>query len=71
VVPVHGLDSDPADACIYAFRMSNIYLGTDLQGEEDKFEMWYSQDDRVVKFHVAFKIGVQFAFMDEIVKFEA
>jgi len=71
VVPVHGLDSDPADACIYAFRMSNIYLGVDLQNEEDKFEMWYSQDDRVVKFHVAFKMGVQFAFPDEIVRFEA
>lgn len=71
VVPVHGLDSTAATAAIYAFRMSNIYLGTDLQNEEEKFEMWYSQDDRVVKFHVSFKLGVQFAFMDEIVKFEA
>ena len=71
VVPVHGLDSDAADAAIYAFRMSNIFLGTDLQNEEEVFRMWYSEDDMVIKFHAAFKLGVQFAFMDEIVKFEA
>ena len=71
VVPVHGLDTDAADAAIYAFRMSNIFLGTDLQNEEEQFKMWYSEDDMVIKFHAAFKLGVQFAFMDEIVKFEA
>jgi hypothetical protein len=68
VIPVHGLTDTNA---IYAFRMSNIFLGVDLQGEEERFEMWYSQDDRNVKFHASLKIGVQFAFMDEIVKFEA
>lgn len=71
VVPVHGLDSDPSVASIYAFRMSNIFLGTDLQNEEEVFRMWYSEDDMVIKFHAAFKLGVQFAFLDEIVKFEA
>jgi hypothetical protein len=68
VIPVHGLT---ATNDIYAFRMSNIFIGVDLQGEEDNFEMWYSQDDRNVKFSASFKIGVQFAFMDEVVKFEA
>ena len=68
VIPVHGLTGLND---IYAFRMSNIFLGVDLQGEEERFELWYSQDDRNVKFHASFKIGVQFAFMDEIVKFEA
>lgn len=68
VIPVHGLTGTND---IYAFRMSNIFIGVDLQGEEDNFEMWYSQDDRNVKFSASFKIGVQFAFMDEVVKFEA
>jgi hypothetical protein len=68
VVPVHGLT---ATNDIYAFRMSNIFLGTDLQGEEESFELWYSQDDRNVKFSSSMKIGVQFAFMDEVIKFEA
>lgn len=68
VIPVHGLN-DTDD--IYAFRMSNIFLGVDLQGEEDNFEIWYSQDDRNLKFSASFKFGVQFAFMDEVIKFEA
>jgi len=68
VIPVHGLT---ATNDIYAFRMSNIFLGTDLVSEEESFEMWYSQDDRNVKFNASFKMGIQFAFMDEVVKFEA
>jgi len=68
VIPVHGLTGTND---IYAMRMSNVFLGVDLISEEDQFELWYSQDDRNVKFSASFKIGVQFAFMDEIVKFEA
>ncbi len=68
VVPVHGLTGTND---IYAFRMSNISMGVDLQGEEDNFEMWYSQDDRNMKFSASFKLGIQFAFPDEITKFEA
>lgn len=68
VIPVHGLDGTND---IYAFRLSNIFLGTDILNEEEQWQMWYSQDDMNVKFHAAFKIGVQFAYMDEIVKFEA
>jgi hypothetical protein len=66
VVAVHGLDgvSD-----LYAMRTSNMYFGTDLLSDETNAEMWYSQDDRNVKFHLAFKAGVQVAFPAEIVKF--
>ena len=71
VIPVHGLDSADADACIYAFRMSNIFLGTDLLDEENKFWIRWSEDDENIKFTARMKIGVQFAFVDEIVKFEA
>jgi hypothetical protein len=63
---VHGLDGTNR---LVAARMSNLFLGTDVQGEEDKFEMWYSQDDRVEKLHVAFKMGVQVAYVNEIVNF--
>lgn len=68
VIPVHGLDNTKD---IYAFRMSNIFLGTDLLGEENQFKIWYSDDDDNIKFAARAKMGVQFAFMDEIVKFEA
>lgn len=66
VVAVHGLDgvSD-----LYGMRISNMFFGTDLLSDETNAEMWYSQDDRNVKFHLAFKAGVQVAFPSEIVKF--
>lgn len=66
VIAVHGLDGTND---LYAMRLSNMFLGTDLIDENNNVEMWYSQDDRNVKFHVGFKMGVQFAFPDEIVKF--
>ena len=63
---VHGLDGTNR---LVSARMSNIFMGTDVQGEEDKFEMWYSQDDRVQKLHVSFKMGVQVAYPAEVVSF--
>jgi hypothetical protein len=71
IIPVHGLDSADADACIYAFRMSNIFLGTDLLDEENKFWIRWSEDDENIKFTARMKVGIQLAFVDEIVKFEA
>ena len=68
VIAVHGLDG--TGDC-YALRLSNMFLGTDLMSDTDNFEMWYSQDDRNVKFSVAFKMGVQVAFPGEVVKFKA
>ena len=68
VIPVHGLDNT---IDIYAMRMSNIFLGTDLLGEENQFKIWYSDDDDNIKFAARAKMGVQIAFPDEVVKFEA
>lgn len=66
VEAVHGLD-DTSD--LYAMRTSNMYFGTDLESDIENTKMWYSEDDMNVKFHLAFKAGVQFAFPTEIVKF--
>jgi hypothetical protein len=66
VEAVNGLNGT---SDLYAMRLSNMFYGTDLLSEEDKVEMWYSQDDRNIKFHAGFKAGVQVAFPAEIVKF--
>ena len=65
---VHGLDSTNR---LFACRMSNIFLGVDLLDEdkENRFKMWYSEDDDVVKFKARWKMGVNFAFPAEIVQF--
>jgi len=62
----HGLDGTNR---LLALRMSNLYMGVDLEGEENDFDIWYSKDDRVSKLHVAGKTGINFAFPGEIVNF--
>lgn len=44
-------------------------VGVDLENEEEQFDMWYSKDDKVVKFDVAYKMGTQIKFPEEIVEF--
>lgn len=44
-------------------------VGTDLENEEESFDMWYSKDDKVMKFDAEYKLGTQIKFPEEIVKF--
>ena len=66
VVALQGLNGTNK---IYAARLSNFFLGTDLLNEEEKFEIFYAKEADQVRFVSEFKIGVNFAFPDEIVKF--
>jgi hypothetical protein len=66
VVAVQGLNGTNK---IYAMRLSNMFLGTDLLNEEEKFEIFYAKEADQVRFVSEFKMGVNFAFPDEIVKF--
>jgi len=47
--------------------MSNMYLGTDMLNEQDKFELFYAKEADEMRFVVEFKLGCQVAFTDEIV----
>ena len=66
VVALQGLN---ATNKVYAMRLSNLFLGTDLLNEEEKFEIFYAKEADQVRFVSEFKMGVNFAFPDEIVKF--
>lgn len=66
VVAVQGLNSTNK---IYALRLSNLFLGTDLLNEEEKFEIFYAKEADEVRYVVEFKMGVNIAFPDEVVKF--
>lgn len=48
---------------------NNITIGMDGDGEEDSLEVWFSQDDRVVKYNTQFKRGYQHSFGNQIVEF--
>lgn len=55
---------------IVGARWENIYIGTDLANEEEEFKTWYSEDDDNVKLKIAFKLGIQVAKPEEVVRFD-
>jgi hypothetical protein len=66
VVAVGGLNGTND---VFAMRLSNMFLGTDLLNEEEKFEIFFAKEADEVRFAAEFKMGVNIAFPDEIVKF--
>ena len=66
VIAVAGLNGTNK---VYAMRLSNLFLGTDLLNEEEKFEIFYAKEADQVRFVSEFKMGVNIAFPDEAVKF--
>lgn len=61
---VHGLDGTGK---LYATRLSNIVEAVDLQGEEENYKMWYSEDNNDVRFRAEWKYGVNAAYTTEVV----
>lgn len=47
--------------------LSNMWLGTDMLNEQDRFELFYAKEAKEMRFDVEFKLGVNVAFTDEIV----
>jgi hypothetical protein len=66
VVAVAGLNGTNK---VYAMRLSNMFLGTDLLNEEEKFEIFYAKEADQVRFVSEFKFGTNISFPDETVKF--
>ena len=54
---------------LYAMRLSNMFLGTDLLNEEERFELFYAKEADEVRFVSEFKMGVNVAFLDEVASF--
>jgi hypothetical protein len=54
---------------IYATNVSNLFLGTDLLNEEERFELFYAKEADQVRFVSEFKMGVNFAFPTQVVDF--
>jgi hypothetical protein len=66
IVSTPGLTGTNA---IYALRDSNMFLGVDLENEQEDFKFWYSEDFDLVRFKYRTKLGVQVSQVQEIVKF--
>lgn len=64
---VHGLDGTNR---LFAMRTSNMYFGTDLENEDERWEIFFAKEADETRFIAEFKAGVQVAFPNEIVQFE-
>lgn len=45
----------------------NFFYGTDLEGDQEVFDLWYSKDNQEFRLAIKFNAGVQVAFPDQIV----
>ena len=45
----------------------NLVYGTDMTGDEEVYDIWFSQDDRVWKIDIEWLSGVAYHFPDQIV----
>jgi hypothetical protein len=64
LIGVNGLNGTDY---LFGLSMSNLYLGTDMLNEQDRFELFYAKEADEMRFVVEFKMGVQVAFPDEVV----
>lgn len=64
---VHGLDGTNR---LFALRMSNLFMGTDLENEEERWEIFFAKEADEIRFISEFKYGVNVAFPAEVVDFE-
>lgn len=64
VIAVNGLN---ATKKIVGARLENLFLGTDMMDDAEKFEMWYSKDFDEYRLAIQYNLGVQYAYGDEIV----
>ena len=64
IIAVGGLNGQNI---IVAGNPEHIFYGTDLSGDDEKFDFWYSQDNQEFRLAVQFTAGVQVAFPDQII----
>lgn len=58
VYAVNGLNkANNTDVQLVITPASNIIIGMDMVSEEEKTEMWWSQDNNQLRFHSSFKFG--------------
>jgi hypothetical protein len=54
---------------LFAMRTSNVHLGTDLENEEERWEIFFAKEADEIRFIAEFKYGINVAFTNEISEF--
>ena len=66
VVRTPGLAGTASTVILGTFAR-NLYYGCDVEGDSEDIDIWYSKDDRVVKYEVLWNSGVQIAYPEYVV----
>ena len=68
IVPVAGLEGAAATkALAVASPEANLVYGTDVEGADNDFKLWYSDKDDKFLLKILFNAGVQVKFPDQVV----
>lgn len=63
VVAVSGLNGSGK---IFAARLQDLFIGYDMQGDDEVFDLFYSKDNQAFRLVVKFNVGVNYAWSDLI-----
>lgn len=55
---------------IYALRTSNLFMAVDMMDEEETYDFFWAKENQEFRYVAAFKCGINFAFPDEITRFQ-
>lgn len=66
-IKIYGLAGLNGTKKIVLGRLSNFYVGTDMEGDAEDFKLWYSDDADLWRLKIDYNLGVNVAFLDEVV----
>ena len=67
---IYGLGGlNGTNTIVAADLAGNVFYGTDLEGDQEKFDLWYSKDNQEFRLAINFVAGVQVAFPDQVVMY--
>ena len=64
---IYGVAGLNGTGKIVAGARNNFFYGTDLEGDQEVFDLWYSKDNQEFRLAIKFNAGVQVAFPDQVV----
>lgn len=66
-IPVVSVDGLSGTKKVVAAVDDNIYYGTDMEGDSEDIDLWFSKDNDKFRLKARWNAGVQVAFPDEVV----
>lgn len=64
VIGVDGIASD--DTNFYVLKLEDMYMGIDAMGDSEKFDFWFSEDNRTYRLDVEWVLAVNYLFSERV-----